>query len=202
MNKIKYSLIGIALFVLLGYGMGLQTKLVGAFDAVGTYFGRPDCYTAAATSTLAYMTPGTATTTVTCVMGQSGGSSAILNVIVNATSTNTLYRFVVEESMDGDDWFTIATTTPNSSWISDGYDSVFTYIFASSTVYGATANAGASLLGVDGTNNRNHFSIDIPVRMKQVRVRVNLPINAVGVGATTTYRGALWMQIVPKINNY
>lgn len=186
-RNILYGLIAFAIAGF-AYFMGLNTLLAKAAALV---FSPADCYTANATTTLAYMTPGTATTTVTCPMGSDGADSASLAIQVNASSTATSFNVYVEESMDGQDWYPIpsASTTDAFSLQIRPYS---TFTFASSTIGGTTGMNGASTTfqGYTSTNNRNHYLIDVPVRMKRVRAFTTMPI-----GSTN---GAVWMQIIPK----
>src|SRR3990167_355779 len=194
------SIVAVLLFVgIASYFSGVHTVLVKAASIV---FSPPNCFMAiggvkaTATSTLNYMTPGTATSTVTCELGTDGSKSAVLVVEVNATSTNTTYVLGVEESMDSQDWFPVtlgqiaSTTNPfNLSVVAPGR---FQYQFASSTIGGVAVTTGT--LGVAGTNNRNHFSLDIPVRMDRVRVWASLATTTGDAGDN----GAVWMKIIPK----
>src|SRR3990167_1777653 len=96
------------------YFSGAYTQI--AKGAVA-YFNPSTCYTGSATTSVAYMTPGTATSTVTCVLGEEGARSAVIAVQATASSTNTMYLFGVEQSMDGIDWFPVrfglqASTSP------------------------------------------------------------------------------------------
>lgn len=196
MNTLTFSkkiLYGLAALLLAGvaYLSGVHTLIAGAAMLV---FSPTNCYTAAATSTLSYMTPGTATTTVTCPMGNDGASTASLAIQVNASSTSSLFNVYVEESMDGQDWYPIgapdtASTTPYNLSLR----AYSTFTFASSTIGGTPSLLGASTTyqGYEAENNRNHYLIDVPVRMKRVRAYTAIP-----AGSTN---GAVWMQIIPKI---
>lgn len=148
------------------------------------------CYTAAATTTLSYMTAGAATSTVSCLVGPDGANSARLNIEVNASSTATNYAFNIEESMDGIDYF--PTTLPQSASTTAPFAltarNSYSIVFASSTLGGVGVGTGS--LGVNGSNNRNHYSVDIPVSMRYVRVYASLPVGSA--------QGAVWMQILPR----
>jgi len=163
---------------------------------------KTDCKTATATSTLNYMTPGTATTTLTCVLGGDGADSARLLVQVNASSTNTRYNLYVEESTDGLDWYPLpvaegATTTNPYSLAMRAYA---TFDFASSTIGGTAGLFGASTTyeGFTSINNRNHYELAIPVTMQRVRVYATLA-STTG-SAATNHNGAIWMQILPRVS--
>src|SRR3990167_92219 len=143
------------------------------------------------------MTAGTATTTVTCGMGNDGAKSAVLVVEVNASSTATSFNIYPEESMDGVDWFPIAINQNSSS--TDPYNltqrTFYEFIFASSTVGGVGAGVGlkgasTSYAGYTALNDRNHYVLDVPTRMKQVRAYAVIPVGSAA--------GAVWMQIIPR----
>ena len=166
--------------------MGLNTLLAKAT----TFAFKTDCITASATSTLTYMTIGTATTTVTCSMGGDGAQSAVLAIEVNASSTASLFNVYTEESMNGIDYYPInnnqtASTSNPFNIAQRGYS---TFAFASSTIGGVLA--GSNSIGVNGTNNRNHYTLNVPVNMKYVRAYIYV----------TGANAGVWMQIIPKIS--
>ncbi len=122
-------------------------------------------YTATATSSLVYMTPGTATTTVTFDTYESNGTTQVNNgntfvadgatllLAVTASSTASVFVVNLEYSVDGIDWYqnnratyaagAIAIVTPNS----------FTYTYASTTPGGGnvlpTSSRGAKAINLD-----------------------------------------------------
>src|SRR3990167_2410847 len=164
-----YALYGIviALVLAISYLMGVHTLIAKAASLVF----KTGCVTATATSTLSYMTPGTATTTITCGMGNDGANTAVLAIQVNATSTNTVYQIYVEESMDGQDYYPLAVnqsaSTTNPFMLTTRAYATFT--FASSTIGSGQQGISGNRIGVNGTNNRNHYELEVPVRMKWVR---------------------------------
>lgn len=174
------------LLVLVGIVLAFQNP--GVVKASLSAFVRQDCYTSSSTSSPAYQTPGTGTSTVTCNLGGDGADKAVVNIVVNASSTASIWNIYVEESMDGQDWFPVspnqrASTTNPFNLNAAGYAS---FAFASSTVGGSVG--GTNSVGVNGTNNRNHYTLEVPVRMKRVRV----------YSGVTGGNGSTWMQIVPK----
>ena len=192
MTKIKINWVLVSLlvtaFLIVGLAGGLFTGIARAAIAA---FSPSTCYTAAATTTLKYMTPGTATSTVTCELGAEGARTALITVQVNASSTLSVFKTYVEESMDGVDWYptNVASTTVYSSansmnFISSPY---FSYTFASTSTIGGSA---VLLTGVVGLQNRGQYSFDVPIRMKFIRAYT---------GLTGTNAG-LWLQIVPKVD--
>lgn|SRR3990167_10687652 len=186
-SKEKVGIVGLIFAVAaLLFVVNSRAGILGASVAE---FSPSNCYTAAATTSPAYMTVGAATSTVTCALGENGAESAMLNIEVNATSTASVFNFYVEESMGGVDWFPIAksrvasTTNPFDISVNE----TFRFTFASSTV-GRGIPPVASGIGINGTDNRNHYSVEIPVTMKRVRV----------ISGVTGANGAVWMQIVPR----
>ena len=191
----KYSLPALLLIIIVGAIWYVSDK---PSSVGGLEFARQDCYTSSATSTLSYMTDGTATTTLSCL--GVGPGEATLTVIANASSTGTTYVFYVEESSNGQDWFPVSSTTPSSSFSFQDVGVYERIVFASSTI-GATA-LGASLNqeGAGGTNNRNHYLIDIPLRLQHVRVHAALASTTIPDIQEEGDNGAVRLQIHPKTN--
>lgn len=194
-NIIKTFQYGFVILAVLAFAYltGVHTMIA---KAAGMVFAPVDCYTAAATSTLRYMTPGTATTTVTCPMGNDGANSAVLAIQINASSTDSTFDVYVEESMDGVDWYPVPSQSVGSTspMFALGTRPYSRFQFAASTVGGSVGGSG---IGLSGTQNRNHYELDVPVRMKRVRAYM-------GMASTSTtgaaMNGAAWMQIIPKIS--
>ncbi len=192
-HKLALSISGV---ILLAISLAFMPFLIGKVKAAITTFTPSTCYNFAATSSLSYLSKGAGTTTVTCNLGAEGASVAVAKVTVNASSTVTRYNFNIEESMDGIDWFVVTPSITASTSPVLFFDALgqLTYLFASSTV-GQVALGGAGTAGVDGTNNRQQFLFDIPVRMKQVRVITTLASSTAGAGSGN---GAVNLQIVPR----
>ncbi len=192
--------------------IGLFVFLIGAFVFYQGYsnrtvqgaveFSNPDCYASTTTSPTAYnratssqiyMTAGRATTTATCFLAGSVVSPVMVEAVLNGSSSaTTIYNFFAEGSMDGQDWFPIplgenaSTTNPFNIGLNRGYY----YAFSSSTIGGTGQGTGLNYLGADGTNNRNHVSFEVPVRMNYVRV-----YSALAAGSRN---GSVWFRILPK----
>ena len=185
-------------FALLGTVLvfGLSLLIAGNFSKIAnaaiSVFSPTTCYTASATSSPAYMTTGAATSTVSCFLGAEGARTATIAVEVNASSTLSVFDHYIEESMNGIDWFPVSApqSASSSPVFSPALKSTFTYTFASSTIGATALGASSNQLGVNGTNNRNHYSFDVPVRMKYVRV-----ISAL---APSSASGAVWAQIISR----
>jgi len=153
---------------------------------------------------------GTATSTVSCPLGRQGNDKpdiATVIVVVNASSTATKLDFFVEESLDNIDWFpiaadlrTFATSTLAGDELPINIRPFFSAVFASTTIGQTALGASDASQGLDGSDNRNHYMFDIPVRLEYVRV--------IGVAAPTSTDDCticegdalLWMHIIPKIS--
>ncbi len=185
-NKVSAALALLVVAALLGGLVLLKPELTRA--AISAF--RTDCYSAAATSTLAYMTPGTATTTTGCNLYIDGARTATANIVVNASSSLAVFNVYVEESMDGQDWFPVAPIQVGSTSVAfnAGLRAFTSFTFASSTIGQTGIGVGSNTLGVNGTHNRNHYTFDIPVRMKRVRILTTL----------TGANAGVWQQIVPR----
>src|SRR3990167_1045093 len=182
-------------FVAVGVVLAVAVIVLWGSQKVGaaiSQFFPSDCYTAAATTTLNFMTPGTATTTLACNMGGEGAKEAVVVAQVHASSTATEYLFGIEESMDGIDWYPIsAQQIASSSPIFSLYDKgTVRYTYASTTI-GGVAEAENALNG-----SRNNISFSVPTRMSRVRVFVGLASSTNAVPARSN--GAIWMKIIPR----
>lgn len=106
---VQFSL-GVALVLVAMLATGQISGLINVARAAISDFSRP-CSTADATSTLRYMTPGTATTTLPCAIGathRSANDTVRLQIQVTATSTGVVAPTVnarVEYSYDNIDWY-------------------------------------------------------------------------------------------------
>ena len=169
----------------------VNDTVFGAVEVVN----QATCKSASATSSLTYMTPGTATTSVTCAFPNQAPLTAVLAIEVNASSTLSEFGVIVEQSMDNIDFYPInilqaggsTTTAP----VNLGLRGSWQFTFASSTVGGASAGSAANGVGVNGTQNRNHYQVDIPVSMKYVRALLYPTIGSTNGGG--------WLQIIPKV---
>lgn len=182
---------GLVVGLILGALLAVYFSAPHFASAAPSRFVAPNCKTAAATTTITWMTPGAGTTTLSsCFLGNDGADVASLILQVNASSTATRFVGAVEESMDGIDWYRISPsqTASTSSTIELGTKGSFAFNFASSTIGGVAVSTG--LAGYNGTNNREDMVIDVPVRMKYVRAHVGI------AGGTTN--GGVWMQVLPK----
>ncbi len=147
---------------------------------------------AAATTTITYMTPGAATTTNAFDTQGDGGfpaESGQLALQVTATSTGVITPTVVvrfEDSQDGIDWYprAIRTVTATTSLMtSDPFNEISLKIATSTT-------AG---FGGSGTAQRYHFVIDAQPTMRYVRAVIRIPIGGGNVG--------MWSNIIAKKQN-
>jgi hypothetical protein len=192
MTTTKYvPIVLLTAFALLASMLGFTIPVHAAVN-----FTPNSCYTAAATSSLAYMTPGTGTSTVSCNIGADGARSAVLAIQVNASSTATTFAFAVEESMNNIDWYplTLNQVASSTSPFSITLRGTATLTFASSTIGQTALDASGNQLGALGTNNRNHYILELPTHMRYVRTIASV--------STTTgaapLNGAVWMHILPR----
>lgn len=143
---------------------------------------------ATATTTLSYMTPGTATSTLSfdALSGpsQTAFDSANLNICYNASSTASVLNTALEYSPDGTTWFqnnlnALASTSPLATIQSA---QSFAWPFASSTIGGQPV---VPLLG--------YVCKTVEVRTPQRYVRAVFSITGANAG--------IWAQFVGKREN-
>lgn len=145
--------------------------------------------TATATTTVAYMTPGTATTTLTSDLyfssSNTKASGALVAFQYTASSSAAALKARVEYSDDGIDWYpesvelnTVATTTLMTTTFREYSWSNF----ATTTDYGGS-----------GTASRIHQSFSVETPTRYVRVKFYVPA---GAG-----NGALWASLTPNKEN-
>lgn len=136
-----------------------------------------------ATTTPAYMTPGTATSTLTNNICASDRTVALdrlfLAMQFTASSTATNLTGAIEGSIDGVDWYpipfgTVASTSPSLTIQSTG---AFNWQFASSTPGGGT---------LASTTNRIMKIIEVPTWVRYTRVWTGV----------TGGNGAFWGQFI------
>lgn len=154
------------------------------------------CVTAVSTTSISYMTAGTATTTLTCdsytlQVGQPDNyaiNSAVLATQYSASSTASILNMTYEYSNDGIDWYSNdlsaqATTSPVQN-IQTAQS--FTWPFASSTPNGSSP-AGTNL---------SKKVVTLPVPSRYVRVVYTVPVGAAA--------GGIWAEILPEreVPNY
>ena len=107
--------------------------------------------------------------------------------------------------MDGQDYYPVGqnqiSSTTNPFTLNTRAFASFK--FASSTIGGTVLASGlnslgasTTALGFNQTHNRNHYSWDIPVRMRYVRAFATIGTSTTQVIGTGN--GAVWMQIVPR----
>lgn len=179
--------------------ISIIAAFMAIFGAAGTAFANPSGFatatsTAAATTTLKYMTPGTATTTTPVydayAQTTNGGFTtkadyAALLLQFTASSTNSTLNAAVEYSQDGIDWYRnflidpnqIGTTTVNATFALLNPFS-FSWKFASST----------TIKGVGYTNaDQSTAALLIPTPLRYTRV----------VFAETGANGAVWASLIP-----
>lgn len=182
-KHILISVISLASIVLAGYGYN-------------TVYANPsqirDHMSAAATSTLSYMTGGTATTTNAFDTQNDGGfpaDSATLAFQVTATSTGVdvpkiTVRF--EDSDDGIDWYSRAVS------VNDSYPTTVastTVMVAPEMSFLLSTSSANSYFG-SGSLTRLHYNVPVGARMRYVRAVFYVPIGGGKMG--------IWSDIYVK----
>lgn len=169
--------------------------IIGAFAFAGIAFAASTVFVntvqtssnPVATSTIVYMTPGTATTTLTYDSYPSGVSAtngAALFLQVTASSTATKYLINEEYSQDGIDWYQgtfsslngYATTTIPTN-ISQIPQWIWTY---------ASSTPGLGAVTASVNTDARMIHIQTPTRF--IRVIITM----------TGANGAIWAQLVPQ----
>ena len=139
----------------------------------------------AASTTLTFMTPGTATTTHTYENcgGTTSARSAILFFQYTASTTDPLLNLRIEHSQDNIDWYpaSVALEEFATSTSLTGDSATFDF----TTLATSTNNNGGT-----GTDARLHRSLEIETPTQFTRVIFSLPIG--------TSNGAIWSQFVSK----
>lgn len=145
--------------------------------------------TATATTTVAYLTPGTATTTLSSDLYSASSNTKANGALVafqyTASSSAAALKARVEYSNDGVDWYaesiplaeTATTTLMTTTFREYSWNN-----FATTTDYGGS-----------GTASRIHQSFSIATPTRYVRVKFYVPA---GAG-----NGALWASLTPNKDN-
>lgn len=168
----------------------LALSFAGLVHANPTLF-TSSAQTATATTTLAYMTPGTATTTVLYDTRAENGTnqtkdgnglipdSVTLKEYMKASSTATVLVTNFEFSDDKIDWYQNNLETYAAGAISIATPNSYTWTFATSTI-GGVLNGNGTDVGA------KVISVKVPTRY----VRAVLTM--------TGANGAVWAQMLPK----
>lgn len=173
--------------ILIGlFGVGVVAAAISPFfvSASPLYFPSTS-KTATATSTLSYMTPGTATSTLAYDSYTAGDNfktdMASLLVQTTASSSSAVFNISIEYSQDGIDWYQDnlssfqASSTPGTTNVSK-FNSL-TFTAASSTIDGVLSNAPQSRV----------INVMMPTRFVRAVI-------SVGIGSAN---GAVWAQWIP-----
>src|SRR5215207_850826 len=173
-------------------------SVIALFAVAGTAQANPSYFgvgttTSAATSSPAFMTPGTGTSTTpvfdSYAQTLNGGVTSKADVVgllvqLTGSSTATILNATVEYSQDGIDWYRNFVIDPNQTGTSTApvfniaNPFSFSFKFASSTVGGGA---------VASTSNRSTAALLIPTPFRYTRVVFSL----------TGAAGAVWAQLVP-----
>ena len=141
----------------------------------------PAVVTAVATTTVAYITPGTATTTLVLPSLQgSKNDKALVTFQYTASTTAVQLSARVESSFDNVEWYTQNVITTANATSTTMADQVYTFNMATSSI---------GDFGGSGTANRLTKSFVVDTQAPYTRVKFYAPI---GGG-----NGALWASITP-----
>jgi hypothetical protein len=187
MKKIYTSIIASMILAIgLLFSFGAEKVTAG----VSLFYVPQGAKTAAATTTRAYLTPGTGTTTVTVnsdLVGK-GLSLDSITMLTQVTATTTQAPVVyirVDDSQDGVDWYSrsgfIHTTATTSTMIGN-------YSVAQINVSTSTTPGGSA------TTTRTNASLEFKVRTKYTRFTYFVPVAGGNV--------SLWAMPVAKAENF
>ena|SRR3990167_5053619 len=181
-TKFKNNIIAwlFGLIVLLGGGYT-------AGDRLGYFNTDSNCRTGTATTSLLWMTPGTATTTLTCTTG-SASNLRVNAILVGSSSQSTHYRYRVERSMNNIDWYTDLNTLTQSATTTavtgQFADNVIAFSTSTNPIAGTSQDIG---FGGRGTTTANFVNFNIPtLGSKYTRVVFYLTIGG--------RNGAIWAE--------
>lgn len=186
-EKIKIFLFLSLAFVMVVSSILLSNpKRVGAVNSTIPYL--QDCFTATATTSVNFMTPGTATTTLDCnVAKATNGASEVwetANLLVqlhssSSPSTSFKYRFLFSD--DNINWFSETATTTDSRGLFNDYLLAPT---ASSSERSTIGNGTA-------TSSMTSLLIPIPTKARYVRTLFYIPQGSLN--------GAVWAKVIGVI---
>lgn len=166
---------------------------VGLFGVYGIAKANPSYFTpvvssATATGTVSYMTPGTATTTLTLdsyYVNSAGtptkADSAVLLTQFTGSSTSSVLGIALEYSQDGIDWYSDALNSNNSTTTPGVWN------ISTRNAYSWTFSNTQTIGGAGGTLATTTRAVNIQTPTRFVRA----------VYSITGANGAIWEQFVP-----
>lgn len=187
MKNRLYTALGVA-------AVSLAILIGGASVAAAANYFSTTVQTSVATSTPAYMTPGTATSTLTYnTLTNNSNATATptgatvpakadkIDVLIGFTgsSTSAVLNLNYEYSIDGIDWY--------QNFLPTGAYSTTTSALMPSLVSIKVPFANTTIGGASATQAVDRFVIEVPAPTKDVRI----------VASVTGANGAVWMQVVP-----
>lgn len=180
----KKNIILVVILVAIVVAAFLFIKKADKAEAGPTYF-LSGTKTADATTTVSYMTPGNATTTLTLTpaLGATEGDEYFLFAQSRASSSDTTFHFLYQASMDGVDWYNVDEPLDNIAWTSMFADHASTSARHRWTP-GATTTSATSSQVFRFPGVASNFK----------RVVVTIPIGG--------NNGTFWGQLVPNIKSY
>lgn len=149
-----------------------------------------------ATSTIAFMTAGTGTTTLTFDLGVSqanAADSATLLIQDTASSTAPVLKFRQEFSNDNIDWY--SDVTPNYLPSLAGGNSTTTAVITPFHEYSITfATSTNGDMGGSGTPGRSNVAIQISTPTRYTRIKLYVPVSG--------GNQSIWAEIAAKKQVY
>lgn len=148
----------------------------------------PTVQSSVSTSTPTFMTPGTATTTITYDSFNPGSQIAgidqgVLLAQLSASTTATTFTFGEEVSQDGIDWYA------DNTFITTSASTTQTYQINKPTAYSLTFSSTSAAGGPVLANNNQVFRA----------IHLNFPTRFVRVFVSVTgANGAIWDTILPE----
>lgn len=192
MKKILLQDISIAFFAVTVAILGALLFSPAAHDAQAKGVFGVGSKTANATTSLQYMTAGTATTTLTYDAYKDGLSTADgLSLLLQLTASSTVTKVLVNEeySQDGIDWYqasqpAIVGNATTTSTVSLQAVPVFSWQFASSS---------PGLPATPSNDNTDARMIPLSSHTRFVRVIITLPVGSSNAG--------IWAHLLPVKQN-
>jgi hypothetical protein len=182
MTNTKYSIFGIGFVALI---VTIVVTAIPAGANPSQFF--PTKETASATTTLVYMTPGTATTTLSYDSYQGDAVkidqlTLAIQYTASTTATAPTLKLRLEDSMDNINWYpraSVLNSLATSTQITGNFGE-YLWNVSSST---------ATDFGGSGTATRMHTSLVVDAPMRYVRAKFYTPV----AGGN----GGLWAQMIP-----
>lgn len=183
---------------IIGIGIGSLLFVVVGLVKANPQFFQAESGTAAATSTMSYMTPGAATTTLTIdsyklvqssteTSNPTAYNGLSLAVQFEATSTGSRLVRYYEYSSDNIDWYpqNVELNINATTTIEVQHRKLYEFSFPATS----TPLSNAELPLTNG-KARVHKIVDVPILARYVRVNFYIPVGSMN--------GAVWAEFMPR----